>query len=583
MKKIWSIVLTLCMIFCMTGCSSGEKTEKIDTSKTQLYVFNYDGGFGSNWLASVKKDFEEKYADSSFEEGKKGVQIMIHNEKTKMVNMADRILDNKEEVYFTEAAYYFTLLYQEKALGDITQAVTADLSGFGDASGTTIESKLTEEQQDYFGVTETDGKKHYYGLPHYNTFFGLTYNVDLFEDNGYFYKKGADIETDAPDDCFVSPHSSQKRSAGPDGKEGTDDDGLPATYDEFFFLCDYIAAASQIPLVWSGADYMTYLNGFTSALAANGDGLTQTMLGYNFDENTPATTLGTIVNGNFVKDAAPTTVTGATGYETARSAGKYYALDFVHRMTEKSGSSNKYAHELAFNGGYSHLNAQSDFLWAGNDGGVTKPIAMLMDGNWWENEAEATFKIMSDAKGDDFKKENRNFSYMPMPHPTKEAYAEAVDKNNNADPDDDVRTTFWDTMYSMCFMKKNVAEWKIPLAQEFIMFCHSDRSLVDYTISTGTTKAFNYTVSEDDIKDLSPYSKSMLRARQAGDVAYPFSSHSVYVNNQSYFASNRSAMSRVGNTDYQYPAEAFYENNVSAADYFSGMYKYQSASWPAKA
>ena len=68
-KCISSIALVLAMTSAFSifasGCNSGRGgyEEKIDTKKTQLFIQNYDGGGGSQWLYDVKDKFEEKYKD----------------------------------------------------------------------------------------------------------------------------------------------------------------------------------------------------------------------------------------------------------------------------------------------------------------------------------------------------------------------------------------------------------------------------------------------------------------------------------------------------------------------------------------
>ena len=48
--------------------------------KSVLYVTNYNGGFGKEWIAEVEKRFEAKYENESFETGKTGVDIRVLNE-----------------------------------------------------------------------------------------------------------------------------------------------------------------------------------------------------------------------------------------------------------------------------------------------------------------------------------------------------------------------------------------------------------------------------------------------------------------------------------------------------------------------
>ena len=89
-----------------------------------------------------------------------------------------------------------------------------------------------------------DGK--YYELPFYEAYPTIAYDIELFETRNYYFAKGG-----APSEfCeFTQSNNTDKatgefsgykyvgaigaRSAGPDGKYGTNDDGLPATYDKF--------------------------------------------------------------------------------------------------------------------------------------------------------------------------------------------------------------------------------------------------------------------------------------------------------------------------------------------------------------
>lgn len=42
-------------------------TEEVDTARTQLYVSNFNGGYGDEWLKTLKTRFEEFYKDTEFE------------------------------------------------------------------------------------------------------------------------------------------------------------------------------------------------------------------------------------------------------------------------------------------------------------------------------------------------------------------------------------------------------------------------------------------------------------------------------------------------------------------------------------
>lgn len=563
-NKIAAVLACVAAVTPLTACGGEtvEGEEKIDTSRTQIYVYNFNGGYGTEWITSLKKRFEAEHATESFEEGKTGVQVMVNNKKTGMGDISSQILSNKEEIYFSEYSYYYTLK-ADNLLADISSVVKNPV-GYGETKS--IESKLSAEQKSFFGVSESDGT-HYYALPHYAGYSGLIYNVDLFDEEGYYFAKtpsGSSL-----DDKFVSKQN-PKKSAGPDGVENTADDGLPATYDEFFQLCDYIAAGGATPLVWNGFDYNNYLNLFVQALQADYEGVEQSMLNYNQGNgvaNNKATTLATVSGGTVTIDPTPTPITDSNAYELARQAGKYYGLSFVEKLVK----TDKYHNNKAFNTAYSHMNAQEDFLYAGHDG-KTKPIAMLCDGVWWEMEAYSTFDDMVATYGKDMSKENRNFGFMPLPKATTAKVEEAASAPENA------KYTLHDGIYSLCFMKKNVAEWKKPLLEEFLKFAHTDASLRDFTVVTDTVKAFNYDMGADYEK-LTPFGKSLVDLKARSQVVYPYSNSAKYVNNSATFMTHNQFFSRLDGANKQYCAQQFHESNTTAETWFNGMKSYYESTW----
>lgn len=579
-KKLLTAALSATMLFSVVACAPPEveddgtelPTEQIDTSKTQLFINNFYGGYGSDWLSAVKARYEELHKDDVYETGKKGVQIYINNKKEQASAVASQILDNRDEIYFSEYSYYRTLK-SDGVLLDITDAVTADLAAYGDPAGTTIESKLTAQQKEFYGIVES-GATHYYGLPHYAGYTGIVYNVDLFDQKGYYFRKGYEEYTDFsnPDsivyeDTFILRDKNAEKSAGPDGEEGTSDDGLPTTYEEFFLLLKCIQSGGDTAISWNGANNPDYLQHLLQALAVDFEGVEQTMLNYNF--NGSATSLGTVSGGTFVKDAAPTTITASNGYEMRRQQGNYEALKFLRELVVKS--NDKYHNKLAFNSGYSHMNAQEDFLYAGHDGGKTAPIAMMVEGIWWESEAAPTFNKMVSQMGAQYSKTARKFGFMPLPKANAEKAA--VNKTNGKDAK---KLTMIDHIYSICFVKANIADWKKPLALDFIKFVHSNESLVEYTTITNTPKAFEYTMTDAQLEKLSPFGRSILELKAKADVVYPYSTNPTYIQNQSAFESSRMYQTSSTNT---WPASDFRENNTSAEKYFTDMCSYYRTSW----
>ena len=64
MKKVLLKAITLCMalilsVGVLTGCPAPDDLQGVDTTKTQIYVANYEGGIGRAWLDDAKQRFEE--------------------------------------------------------------------------------------------------------------------------------------------------------------------------------------------------------------------------------------------------------------------------------------------------------------------------------------------------------------------------------------------------------------------------------------------------------------------------------------------------------------------------------------------
>lgn len=543
------------------GSNSGDTigNEKVDEKRTQLYVYNFNGGYGSTWLQAAKQRFEAAHAEDVWEEGKKGVQVLIDPKKEAVMSIASQILGRQAEVYFTEKADLYTLR-DMGVLGDITEAVTNPLSEYGETES--IADKMTAEQKAYWGVTEGESIK-YYGIPHYAGYFGLNYNVDLFNTRGYYF---ADEASDTSlEGQFIDKFNTVK-SAGPDGVKGTSDDGLPRTYDEFFRLCEYIRLDGNTPVIWGGAVYKSYLTALIHSLYVDYEGLDQTMLNYTLDG--VASTLATVKDGEIILDEVATTITVDNGYELTRQAGRYYALEFVDKLIDEID-----AKLNCFNTVHYHTNAQEDFVWAGHDG-KTSPVAMLCDGIWWESEASETFRTMSDRMGSEYAKENRNFAFMPLPKATQEKYEENV--NSGADA---AKTTLLDHINSICFMKANIADWKKPLAYEFIRFVNTDESLAEFTTITNTIKALDYTMTAEQLAKVTTYGRSLFDIKMRANIVYPYAQTATFVNNQSFFNTDNQFWSTVKNQDVCHPAEAMKEKGCNAIEIFEGQYKYYKKNW----
>ena len=567
-KKLLALLLTLTASVSMFACGpkpvvdpdNSALDEPTDYTKYQLNVSTYDGGFGYSWLYAVKERYEELHENDLYANGTlKGVQVKINPIKEKAGELAESVLGGVDDVYFTEYAYFYEL-YEKGIFGDISEAVTganADLSVYngGDAAGTTIESKMTEEQQDYFKV---NGK--YYGIPHYAGYNGIVYNKGLFDSEGYYFAK-TPVGTNR-EGKFISA-SNPEKSAGPNGSFGDYDDGLPATYEEFFELCKWIDECETHPVVTvNGNSYNTYLNGLIGALSSDYEGLEQYKINYSFNgtaKNLVKMDNGKVVtdgNGNFVLDSNDTVITQNNGYEVARQAGKLYGLQFVERLITEDNSAymNNTGDKSFDEPTYSHMSAQRDFI-------HDETRAMLVDGIWWQSEATQAFKD----KGWD--KKDCDYAWMPLPKATADQVGDPV--------------TLGDYIYSMCFMKGNLTGEEKEIALDFIKFCNTNQSLVEFTQITDTPKALNYTLTDDEKADLSPFAKSVLHIKElpTTKIVYPIGNSDFYQANQRMIC--EIFYSTLDGFNHLQAAPTFInsDNTKTAEDYFEGMYKYRTGIW----
>ena len=223
-KKLFALMATLMLgtsaIGAFSGCNFGlgggqpASDNQVDVTKANLSVATFDGGVGKAWLEDAIKRFEEKYATAThFEEGKTGVKISLDGDKNKYGgNKLSESVMNKD-VYFTEAVEYYTFV-NAGTVANITDVVKAPLTAYGETG--TIEDKLDPTAKEF--MTKKDGN--YYMIPFYDGYYGLIYDVELFEQEGFYFDKDGDFTKDK-----------SKFANGPDGQANTYDDGLPATYD----------------------------------------------------------------------------------------------------------------------------------------------------------------------------------------------------------------------------------------------------------------------------------------------------------------------------------------------------------------
>lgn len=527
----------------MAGCGSDDDI-KVDDTKTQLYVFSYNGGVGNEWLDHTIASFEAKYADVPFEAGKMGVQVIPDKQKDAGTSMVDSFKNKNIDVVFNETVRYNEWVTKGN-LKDITNLVTGENELDGNKK---IVDKLSADKQ--AALTAKDGK--YYALPHYEAFRGVVYDMDLFNEKKLYF---AADRSPAHGDFILN--DKDPKSAGPDGKTGTNDDGLPATYADFWTLCDKMASSNVIPFIWSGEEE-TYSEFLLYALSDTMAGAAEAKLNYSFGQGaaTEAAKTAKIVtgfNGNnpIVENKV---ITEENGYLMRQTEAKYRAIEFLFDIFNDS----KYYHKDSVNKlTMSNTEAQRMFIFSKLEG---KPIGMLIEGTFWETEAKDSMELAIESYGDRAK--NRNFGWMPLPG----VYDGEVNETNGK------KQVYSDYINAYCGISANCSGVRLELAEKFVKYCYSDAGLNEFTKYTGMRRGVEYKLEEDTTVNLSTFYKSVLAARAEAEVITPMSASKLFMENENTFTLYDYVWnSKISGTNYTFPIQAFRGKMTSAKDYFLGM------------
>ncbi len=473
-KRIISILmaLTIC-ISCFSAIGCGGRIE-IDTTKTQLYIGLRLGALGEDFLHAIGDMFEEENKDIEYTPGKKGVEVIVQpgtNELKDEVLAANAPVSGID-IYMVEDIAYSKLVSRNLAI-DITDVLTEkyDNCDLGEGTQTySILDKLSEPEKNHFGVKIGEENK-YYALHWFNPVHGIVYDVDLFNEYGLYFTNDGNLGASLDDNPEIL-------SAGVDGVSGTFDDGLPTTWEEFKLLMEYMVEQKITPFTWDGANLYQRHYFFESVWQAY-EGLYNYSLNYNFD-------------GNYKGER----ITSENGYKLAGQQGKKAALtaisDIVSNKNNYSGN--------AFKTSQTNLSAQKEFLLSSY---LNKPIAMLIESSYWENEAKLYFTEMEKNYGEQWGQKARRFGYMPIP---KFIGTSGVEDQVN---DEYVVNT---TNNSLIF--GNAYSDKVDLIKAFIKFFFRNDVLSKYTSMTGVSSSCKQKISDNDYDQMTYYQQQNYQVMQ---------------------------------------------------------------------
>ena len=499
-KRFMALLLCFAAVGSTSMAASCDKeVQEFDESKSQLFVKYYNGGAGRAWIDEVVANFEADYADVPFEEGKKGVEVVKDFEKS--IIAVNNVKSDPNQVYILNNTNYSEFV-ANNAMMDITDVVSDEaLIDNETEESVSIASKISDRRKQYYNVG-TEATPKYYAIPFFESSMNLQYNVKLFEENCYYFAEGktaegwsdADLKNyDKVIELFVSS-ASDPRAKGPDDATGNADginysldDGLPATYDDFQALLTVMEYDGVIPFIWNGTA-TSYLTCFANEVWANNVGAEEYDLAFTFRGNSK-TLLDLDANGNIQYEAdgvtpkmlGETQITPETAYMLHAQKGKYDALRFAEMIMD----SDYYSDSFTVN----YLDAQDYFI---NSAEMKefdyRPIAMMVEGTWWHNEARPAY-------GSETDRQSHKFGIMPLP----KADASQLGQKN----------TKLSERESLMFINNYCDEYAIPIAKAFMRYLQSDKAMNTFSAHTDMLRAMDYELTQDTLGKMSYYGKNV--------------------------------------------------------------------------
>ena len=508
-KKIAALLLCGATLFGATACGGnknsggGEQLPDWAKNATVIKVQNFPGGIGRKWLDEAAERFQNANKTKSFETGKEGVYISVSGTQPNSKTLSS----SGYQIIFDERYSDIYELAQSNAVLQLD-----DLMAETDGEGRTLESRISAGARE--GLKGGDG--HYYALPHYEWFPGLIYDKDAFDKYGwYIAKDGQGTNVTNKYGTIEITKTAANKSCGPDGKTGTDDDGLPSSLEELIVLCQKIKDDAKIAAFTVGGGILYNSNYLVEGLWASLAGYEELETVYSLNGEVEVVTgysTENLFRGiDYIKKpiTQKVTVTPSTGYLAFESAARYYATAFVEVMKKEG-----FLTEDATNSSVSHLQAQKKFIEGAIDGAQYKSRAFLIDGSYWYNESADNKNFTNyDYVMDGAPREVR---FMRLPTKVSGSVTEKA-----ADEEAD-KTTLLDNGIAYAYINANIKNntQLVEACKEFLKFLYSDEELRKFTASTGITRPVAYTLDSSELNGLSSYQRDVYNLSRKADILY---------------------------------------------------------------
>lgn len=485
MKKIIRLLVLALLTFTITfgsfACGGGPQPW---AGKTIIEFGCYQGGWGREWLDGAIEKFHQMYPE---------YYVKVDYDKS-YEDLQSKIVTGKQDIFYTSINLYDFL--EKNELMDITDVMTTPLNEYLSDSQIpitetkTIDSKMTgnwQDMKDY--CLSYDGK--YYNVPFGGGLWSLNYNRDLFSRKQLFMDKSGDW-CNADGDLTV----------GQDGVQGTYDDGLPVTYEEFQTLLEEMSEAHVTPFYWS---FITgYTKHFAHSLAVSQDGkdvfnIFKTMNGsYDFDGD----------------GVAETAIDNTNAWKLRNTSGRKFALQFCKDVID-----NGYYDSQSGKSNQNHLTSQKRYVkseYNAEQGSSIQPMMFFIDGGHWYNEAKDSVAQLAELSE---KYADMKFAVMPFPW---------------FDGCSATKTTYYiSSQSSTLCIRKNANQPEG--CKKLLAFLNTDEALALSTKTSGIVRFMNYEMSDTDLAEMPYYYQTTWQAAHNSDICYNLCENEVIFKNFNYF------------------------------------------------
>lgn len=490
----------------LSACDQGGSASSITT--VNIVLFNGTGG--KEWLTNATKRFADANKETSFEDGKKGINFKITQKKSVVWNT--ELKSSGDDIFIYESN---PDIYQLSA-----QDYLMDLSDVVDPMEERIEPNIRER------LKGDDGK--YYALPHYEWFPGLSYDKDLFDEKNFYFadpsvdEEDKELYTSKYGDAYFVADKNVKKSVGPNGVRGDYDDGLPSSLEEFSILCSKMSEDGVSPLLLPGSGhyYSWYFPVALWASLTGGEGMKDIYCNWTDAEVDLVSSFSNddvFYNGSGIKKpvTTKTKLNDANGYQMYDMANRYYSLAFFDMALQ-----NEWVDKEALaNSNQTPTEAMNWFINKHNN----KSYGMYWDGSYWCHEAAdvGTFNTYSKMNPTN---PDRHVAFMPLPTTLTGQVQEGAGKKPTLL---NVGTTL---VFANSRVKKNGREKAV---KEFLKFIYSEDELAAFSEKTGLTVPVNY--NYDITKLGNTYYEDLATYRKDAEVVQPSSYSTRYKKNMATF------------------------------------------------